>query len=199
MMYEEESCPLCMEQLDPDDQAFFPCPCKYQVCLFCVHRIQENCNGQCPACRRCYDESSYAFDEEIKEAAVRRLKEKKEHEKSAKKSKKKPATVTDAKGSSPVNDAQKNQQADLNITQGKLDSAMKSQHEILNSLNVVVVDEASVQGIRADWDLYIHSTPINSSDPLCRPVFKGEEKSLPPLTISMLVTYPYLVKYIPWA
>jgi len=37
--------------------------------------------------------------------------------------------------------------------------------------NVVVVDEASVQGIQANWDLYIRSAPINSSDPLRRPLF----------------------------
>jgi hypothetical protein len=37
--------------------------------------------------------------------------------------------------------------------------------------NMVIVDEASVQGIQANWDLYIRSAPINSSDPLRRPLF----------------------------
>merc|ERR1711915_392803 len=37
--------------------------------------------------------------------------------------------------------------------------------------NMVRVDEASVQGIQANWDLYIRSAPINSQDPLRRPLF----------------------------
>lgn len=41
--------------------------------------------------------------------------------------------------------------------------------------NVVVVYEASVQGIQANWDLYIRSAPINSSDPLRRPLFWPKE------------------------
>jgi len=37
--------------------------------------------------------------------------------------------------------------------------------------NKVIVDEASVQGIQANWDLYTRSAPINSSDPNRRPLF----------------------------
>jgi len=37
--------------------------------------------------------------------------------------------------------------------------------------NMVVIYDASVQGIQANWDLYIRSAPINSPDRLKRPLF----------------------------
>ena len=49
-------CPLCMEEMDLADQNFKPCPCGYQVCRFCWHRIREAGNCLCPACRRTYTE-----------------------------------------------------------------------------------------------------------------------------------------------
>ena len=48
-------CPLCMEELDSTDLAFHPCPCAYQLCLYCYTAICERLNAQCPACRREYD------------------------------------------------------------------------------------------------------------------------------------------------
>ncbi|OTF71622.1 hypothetical protein BLA29_005231, partial [Euroglyphus maynei] len=45
-------CPLCMETLDIDDLDFFPCSCGYQVCRFCWHRLKNDDNGLCPACRQ---------------------------------------------------------------------------------------------------------------------------------------------------
>ncbi|PVZ99694.1 hypothetical protein BB558_004271 [Smittium angustum] len=51
-------CPLCMEEMDLDDRSFFPCPCDYQICRFCYHRIIETFNGKCPACRRPYEEKN---------------------------------------------------------------------------------------------------------------------------------------------
>ena len=45
-------CPLCMENLDIDDLDFFPCSCGYQVCRFCWHRLKNDDNGLCPACRQ---------------------------------------------------------------------------------------------------------------------------------------------------
>lgn len=51
---EEVECPLCMEEMDLSDQYFKPCPCGYQVCRFCWHRIREGGNQSCPACRRIY-------------------------------------------------------------------------------------------------------------------------------------------------
>ena len=53
---QEWDCPLCMEEMDIHDQHFRPCPCGYQVCRFCWHRIRENGTGACPACRRRYTE-----------------------------------------------------------------------------------------------------------------------------------------------
>ncbi|KAK6078293.1 general negative regulator of transcription subunit 4 [Seiridium cupressi] len=49
---EEDTCPLCIEELDIQDKNFYPCPCGYQ----------HNLNGLCPACRRPYDDSSVKFE-----------------------------------------------------------------------------------------------------------------------------------------
>lgn len=58
---EAPSCPLCMEDLDDTDKDFFPCPCDYQVCLWCLEYIKTNLGGKCPACRQQYDESKYRY------------------------------------------------------------------------------------------------------------------------------------------
>lgn len=52
-------CPLCAEALDVGDYGFFPCPCDYQVCLWCLERIRTQENNKCPQCRRDYDEREY--------------------------------------------------------------------------------------------------------------------------------------------
>ncbi|KAI8867571.1 hypothetical protein GQ42DRAFT_149439, partial [Ramicandelaber brevisporus] len=51
-------CPLCMEEMDMGDRGFRPCECGYQICSFCYHRIKDDLNGQCPACRRLYSEQT---------------------------------------------------------------------------------------------------------------------------------------------
>lgn len=59
---EEEDCPLCMEEMDPSDRNFKPCPCGYQICRFCWHRLREEQEkGKCPACRRPYTEEAVQF------------------------------------------------------------------------------------------------------------------------------------------
>lgn len=50
-----------MEEMDLSDQHFKPCPCGYQVCRFCWHRIRENGSAACPACRRVYTEEGVEF------------------------------------------------------------------------------------------------------------------------------------------
>mmetsp|Transcript_23287 Transcript_23287/g.69162 ORF Transcript_23287/g.69162 Transcript_23287/m.69162 type:complete len:446 (-) Transcript_23287:57-1394(-) len=52
----KETCPLCVEELDNTDKEFYPCPCGYQVCLFCYGQVKEQCGGLCPGCRREYGE-----------------------------------------------------------------------------------------------------------------------------------------------
>lgn len=57
---EEETCPLCMENLDLTDQAATLCNCGYRICLWCWHRIMEDAAkdslpGRCPNCREPYD------------------------------------------------------------------------------------------------------------------------------------------------
>ena len=49
------TCPLCMEPLDPTDLAFHPCPCSYQLCLYCFNQLCLHSTPSCPACRREYD------------------------------------------------------------------------------------------------------------------------------------------------
>jgi hypothetical protein len=49
---EDEVCPICAESVDATDRAFFPCPCGFQPCIFCYHRILEIGDARCPACRR---------------------------------------------------------------------------------------------------------------------------------------------------
>ncbi|KAI9691020.1 MAG: transcriptional repressor general negative regulator of transcription subunit 4 [Bathelium mastoideum] len=55
---EEETCPLCVEELDLYDRNFRPCPCGYQICQFCFNNIKTTMNGLCPACRRPYDDKT---------------------------------------------------------------------------------------------------------------------------------------------
>jgi hypothetical protein len=62
LMEEDDDCPLCMEEMDPSDHHFKPCPCGYQVCRFCWHRLREQEEeGKCPACRRVYTEEAVQF------------------------------------------------------------------------------------------------------------------------------------------
>lgn len=83
VLEEDAACPLCMDVLDPDDQALFPCPCRYQVCLWCVHHIREQLNGKCPACRQEYKDENFVSDEAIKEEALKKQKDKEKEAKEA--------------------------------------------------------------------------------------------------------------------
>lgn len=51
---EERLCPLCIEPLDATEQDFYPCPCGYQVCLFCHEKLKTDCGNLCPGCRTEY-------------------------------------------------------------------------------------------------------------------------------------------------
>ncbi|KAI9664307.1 MAG: transcriptional repressor general negative regulator of transcription subunit 4 [Alyxoria varia] len=55
---ESETCPLCIEEFDLSDKNFHPCPCGYQICQFCYKNIRTEHNGQCPACRRVYEDKN---------------------------------------------------------------------------------------------------------------------------------------------
>jgi len=72
---EEGICPLCMEEMDTTDQTFLPCPCGYQMCLYCFNHVKENLNGQCPACRSPYDTNNYRFKAEPSERKYREKKD----------------------------------------------------------------------------------------------------------------------------
>ncbi|KAL6768413.1 hypothetical protein ACKKBF_B39055 [Auxenochlorella protothecoides x Auxenochlorella symbiontica] len=50
-------CPLCITPLDVMESGWVPCPCGYQLCLFCYERIRNEFNNQCPGCRTPYDPS----------------------------------------------------------------------------------------------------------------------------------------------
>ncbi|XP_024385448.1 uncharacterized protein [Physcomitrium patens] len=47
-------CPICTEELDMTDSSYMPCPCGFQLCLFCYHRIASD-DGRCPGCRKAYN------------------------------------------------------------------------------------------------------------------------------------------------
>jgi len=55
---DEDVCPLCANELDDTDLSFFPCKCRFQVCLWCYQKVLEDphLKGQCPACRTPYSE-----------------------------------------------------------------------------------------------------------------------------------------------
>eukprot|EP00917_Polyrhabdina_sp_WS-2016_P025178 GHVP01054253.1.p1 GENE.GHVP01054253.1~~GHVP01054253.1.p1 ORF type:complete len:365 (-),score=63.91 GHVP01054253.1:661-1755(-) len=46
-------CPLCKEKMDFSDKNTLPCPCGYQICLFCYHNLTEK-KGACPCCTKTY-------------------------------------------------------------------------------------------------------------------------------------------------
>ena len=61
---EPDTCPLCMEALDATEIQFLPCPCGFQLCLFCYGKIKEEMGGEpgaglCPGCRKEYGVPSY--------------------------------------------------------------------------------------------------------------------------------------------
>ncbi len=58
---DEIVCPLCCEELDLSDKNFLPCPCGYQVCMWCWHHIKDELNGLCPACRSPYSNNPHIF------------------------------------------------------------------------------------------------------------------------------------------
>ena len=64
VVMEVGTCPLCMEDLDEQEKLFLPCPCGFQLCLFCYNRIKEDTSGSpgaglCPGCRTCFGEPMY--------------------------------------------------------------------------------------------------------------------------------------------
>ena len=48
---EDKKCNLCCEQLQAGELNFYPCPCGYQICLFCYQKMMEK-YGTCPQCRQ---------------------------------------------------------------------------------------------------------------------------------------------------
>ena len=65
---EDDSCPLCTEELDLTDQAAELCQCGYKICLWCYNQIlenaaKENAEGRCPACRTVYNPEKMAMAE----------------------------------------------------------------------------------------------------------------------------------------
>eukprot|EP00761_Pharyngomonas_kirbyi_P006855 gb/GECH01006864.1/.p1 GENE.gb/GECH01006864.1/~~gb/GECH01006864.1/.p1 ORF type:complete len:896 (+),score=184.92 gb/GECH01006864.1/:1-2688(+) len=56
----ESCCPLCCEEFDETDKSLVPCPCGYQICVWCLNEIlqRDTLGGRCPACRREYQEEN---------------------------------------------------------------------------------------------------------------------------------------------
>jgi hypothetical protein len=51
---DDDCCPLCVEPYETADRYFEPCPCGFQLCMFCWNKIREVGSGQCPGCRATY-------------------------------------------------------------------------------------------------------------------------------------------------
>ncbi|TIA88947.1 hypothetical protein E3P81_03188 [Wallemia ichthyophaga] len=81
---EDRDCPLCLDEMDISDLNFKPCPCGYQICRFCWHRIKENLNRKCPACRREYTNEGAKFQPVAAEDVKRIERQKKSKEKEKK-------------------------------------------------------------------------------------------------------------------
>ncbi|KAF8515867.1 hypothetical protein JB92DRAFT_3114583 [Gautieria morchelliformis] len=81
---EDAECPLCLEEMDVAEIGFKPCPCGYQICMFCYHHIKSNLNGRCPACRREYLEENVEFTAVAKEDVKRQTQQKKRKERERK-------------------------------------------------------------------------------------------------------------------
>lgn len=92
-MYQFPQCPLCLEPIEADDIDFYPCPCGYQICRFCWHRLAneedsiepgKSARGLCPACRQEYPESPVGFNSNLTiEAMSELVKNKKKKRKQA--------------------------------------------------------------------------------------------------------------------
>ena len=84
---EAPECPLCLEVLDVTDRNFYPCPCGYQICLWCWHQLRDNKQGRCPACRTVYDTKieSKQLDRSTIERAMVEKKKKSSEQREAKK------------------------------------------------------------------------------------------------------------------
>lgn len=159
---EEASCPLCMEVLDPTDQAFFPCPCRYQVCLWCVHHIREQMSGTCPACRQEYVDENFVTDEAIKEEAINRAKGKEKEAREALK--------------------EQEQAASAEKGQSKLErEKQKKRREELSKLATVRIVQRNV--------IYVMgiAPSIAKADILRRPEFFGQYGTLQKVSVNRLV------------
>ena len=56
---ESYCCPICIEPLSSLEWCFFPCPCNYRMCSWCLHQIREMGDAKCPQCRQPYDETRF--------------------------------------------------------------------------------------------------------------------------------------------
>lgn len=66
----DKVCPLCIEALDPTERTYYPCPCGYQICLFCLDRIKQDCGSLCPGCRTVYGTDHDPFKKRVSAAEV---------------------------------------------------------------------------------------------------------------------------------
>jgi len=56
-------CPLCCEEFSAQEKHFLPCSCTYKICIWCWHKIRDDGDGLCPACRVTYPDQPHQFKE----------------------------------------------------------------------------------------------------------------------------------------
>jgi hypothetical protein len=57
--FDAYQCPLCIEPFSELEWRFFPCPCRYRLCSWCLHQIRTAGDSKCPQCRNIYDEQKF--------------------------------------------------------------------------------------------------------------------------------------------
>jgi len=88
----DEDCLICCEPLN-HDLNFYPCPCEFQLCSMCWHRIKNDEDNKCPNCREPYGDEPYKWGPLTpeQEVALKELRSKEQNSSSV--SKPKPAVA----------------------------------------------------------------------------------------------------------
>lgn len=60
---DDDTCPICVGEMDATDKSFKPCKCGFQLCGFCYRKIKDTMDNKCPSCRSEYKEEDIRFEQ----------------------------------------------------------------------------------------------------------------------------------------